>query len=59
MSLKEATQLAQQEANESGETQAVVHSREFWASDSSYIPIALRWASGLRGTVVSEIEPEE
>lgn len=58
MNLKEATQLAQQEANESGETQAVVQ-LEDWRDAPNYTPIELRWASGLNGTVVSEIKPKE
>ena len=59
MNLKEATQLAQQEANETGEMQAVVRLREDWEGGAVYTAIESRWANGLRGIVVSEIEPEE
>jgi len=59
MNLEEAKQLAQQEANESGEIQAVVLLTARSYNMPIYIPIELRWANGLHGSVVREIKPEE
>ena len=58
MTFEEAVQIAQQEAAETGEAQAVVRVDD-WQGGAVYIPIEARYASGLRGTVVKTIDPKE
>jgi len=55
MILKQATELARQEAKAQGIPQAIVRLRRRFNGRRAYIPIESRWASGLDGVVVGEI----
>ena len=57
MTLTEATRLGRQEAHKNGMSQSIVLLDELSHGRLSYIPIASRSASGLRGKVVSELKP--